>query len=165
LLEFLGESRDFDGFAPFVEEGADKFLHLLFERGADAEFVIENDFFEVSQSTWEGFEPARGTLEFVGCADVEHEVSVENGDDVVWRNILGEEFTVFGGGATVAADEDVETFFGGDKAETVVLLVMIWMLGEWINLLFVLSFGAFSYATTDTTLQLVRTANTLVSFL
>ena len=72
---------------------------------------------------------------------------------------------MFGRGAAVTADEDVEAFFGGDKAKTGVLLVIIWMREGGMDLLFVLSFSAFSYATTDTTLQLVRTTNTLVSFL
>jgi hypothetical protein len=90
---------------------------LRFEGGADAEGVVEDDGAEVGDAAWERLQPAGGALELVGCADVEHEVPVEDGDDFGGRDVLGQELAVFWFGAAVAGNEDVEALVGGDEAE------------------------------------------------
>lgn len=72
LLEVGPAGGGVDGFGPFAEEGADEDVHLGFEVGGDAEFVFEDDGAEVFDAAGELLDPARGALELVGGADVEH---------------------------------------------------------------------------------------------
>lgn len=71
LLEPLSAVRVADCFCPFAEVAFYEFLHLLFQVGVYAEFVVQDDFSEVVYSSWEVLEPSGCSLEFVCCADVE----------------------------------------------------------------------------------------------
>lgn len=62
---------------------------MLLQVGADAEFVFQDHFAEVFDAALHIFDPARGSLEFVAGSDVEAQVAVEDGHDVVWRHVFG----------------------------------------------------------------------------
>lgn len=106
-----------DGLGPFVKVAGHQALHLRFQRGADAELVVEDHLPEVLDAAGEALEPSCRALELVCRADVEHEVAVEDGDHVCGRHVLGEELRVLGLGTAVAGDEDVEPLLCSDETE------------------------------------------------
>lgn len=87
---------------------------MLLEVGADAEFVVKDYFSQVVDSTGQVLNPSGCTLEFVCGSDVEDEVAIDYGEDLLWWNVFCEEFGVSGLCASIASDEDVEAFFGCD---------------------------------------------------
>ncbi|GKT86390.1 LOW QUALITY PROTEIN: cellobiohydrolase A [Colletotrichum tofieldiae] len=155
LLELGGDGRVLDGLGPLVEEAVDELLHLRLQRRADAQLVLEHDLLEVLDAARQVLEPARGALQLVGRADVEHQVPVDDGDDLRRGHVLGEQLRVLGLGTAVAGHEDVEALVGGDEAEA---------RRSGYSLL-VLGFGALAHTAADTALDLVRRADALVPLL
>ncbi|PMB67057.1 hypothetical protein BM221_006719 [Beauveria bassiana] len=155
----LGEPRlDFgirDRLGPLVKVAADELLHLRLEAGGETELVAHDHVLQVGEAAGEGLEPARGALQLVGRADVEHEEAVDEGDDVGGRHVLGKKGGVFGVGAAVAADEDVEALFRGNEPKAVLLLYA----------LFTLRFCTLAHAAAHATFNLVRRAYALVPLL
>jgi len=58
-------------------------------------------------------------LELVCSANVEHEIPIEDGDDIVGEDVFSKEFGMSWRSASVASDEDVVSFFGGDETKTI----------------------------------------------
>lgn len=117
LAELGCEDGVVDCLGPLVKEAVDQLLHLCLEGRADAELVLEDDLLQVFDTTRQSLEPSRRALQLVGCADVEHEEAVDDGDNVNRSHVAGQKLSVPGLGTTVTADVDVEALVGGDEAE------------------------------------------------
>jgi hypothetical protein len=92
---------------------------LGFEGGAYAEFVFEDYFAEVVDAAGEFLEPAGCPLQLICCADVEHEIAVQNLDYIIGWDVFCEKLGMLGACTTVATYEDVESFLGGYQTETI----------------------------------------------
>lgn len=148
LPELGGDGGRADRLGPLVEEAVDELVHLRLERRADAELVLEDHLLQVLEAAGEVLDPAGGALQLVGRADVEHQVAVQDRDNLSWGHVFGQELGVSWLCAAVAADEDVEALFRGDQTEVLAL-----------------GLGTLSHTSAYTSLDLVRRANTLVALL
>lgn len=121
---------------------------MLLKVCANAELVFQDNFAEVFDTSGQILNPSCSSLELVGRSNVEAEVSVQDGDDIIRRHVFGKKLRVSRLSSTVPADKDIEAFLGGDEAKVLVL-----------------RFGTFTYTARNAALEFVRSSNTLVPLL
>ena len=117
LLEDLSALGVFDGLGPLAEIAIDEFVHLLFHVGADSEFIVHDHFFEVFDSAGEIFDPSCCSLEFVGGADVENQVAVDDGHHHIRWYVCNKQFGVSGLCTSVASNKDVEPNLSSNESK------------------------------------------------
>ncbi len=117
-LEFL---RILDGGLPFALVGADHVCHLGLKVSDQAEAVLDDHGFEVVEAALEVLHPHRCALQAIGCADVEHQKAVNQGDQRRIVETRGEQIRMARPHAAVATDVEIPADLGGDDADVLAL--------------------------------------------
>jgi hypothetical protein len=126
LLERLATLGISDSLSPFAEVAVDEFLHLSLHVGANTQLVVDDDFLQVVNSTWQVLDPAGSSLQLVGSSNVEDQVAIDNGHHHLGGYIRNEQLRVPRLCTTVTSDIDIEAFVGRDKTEAAIMLVLGW---------------------------------------
>ncbi len=114
----------------------------------EPEAVLAHDLLQVVEAAFQVLEPARGALQAIGRAHVEHQEPVDVLDERLAVEIRGEQIGVARLHAAVAADVEVPALLRRDDAHVLALRL-----------------GAFARAAGDGELDLVRRTQTLVAIL
>src|SRR5690606_15985385 len=117
-LELL---RILQGIGPFAFVAIDDLLHLFFQLRTQSQAVLENHLLQIIQAAVQALAPGGGALQPVGCADVEHEKTVDGADQRLFIQIRGEEFGMARTHAAVTGDVEVPAALGGDDADVLAL--------------------------------------------
>src|SRR5690606_23613583 len=144
-LELL---RILQGIGPFAFVAIDDLLHLFFQLRTQSQAVLEDHLLQIIQAAVQALAPGGGALQPVGCADVEHEKTVDGADQRLFIQIRGEEFGMARTHAAVTGDVEVPAALGGDDADVLAL-----------------GLGTRTGAAGDAELDLVRCAQALVAVL
>ncbi|MNO52120.1 hypothetical protein D3C76_425340 [compost metagenome] len=144
--EALELFRVFKGIGPFALVAVDHQLHLRLELLTQPEAVVDDHVLEVVEAAFQALAPDRGTLQLVGGADVEHQEAVDVTNQGRVIEVGGKQLGVARAHAAVTGHVEVPAFLGGDYAHVLALRL-----------------GAFTGASGDGELELVRRAQALVA--
>src|SRR5687767_5931090 len=148
VAEAFERLRIVDRFAPLALVAVDDPRHVGFQLGGDAELVVDHHLLQVVAAAFEIIEPHGGALQTVGGADIEHQEAVDVADQRAAVQTGREQVGVPRFHAAVAADVQVPALLGRDDADILAL-----------------RFGALARAAGDRELELVRSAQALVTIL
>lgn len=174
LTELLPQFRIGHGLAPLINVRADQLGHVFLQLLADAQLVVEDHLLETVHAI--RVNPRGCADQSIGSTDVEHEESIQDADDLGWRDVFGKEVSMAGVGASIATNKDCKQgstrapASGRDRVarehwcERSRLTVPAFVRGDQAKILR-LSLGALSNAARYTAFEFVRRSYTPVAIL
>lgn len=147
LLEELSLARIVNHLFPLALVTVDQCLHLRFQVITDAEFVVDDDFTKIIDSTIEFFQPLGRSRKFVRRLDIVHQEPIDVLDASFIIQIGCEQICMPRFGSAVATHIKNPSIFRCDDAK-----------------IFALRLGTLADAFRDGTLDLVRPSNSSIPF-